>query len=730
MRTPVLTLATAALLAGGISCKGTIDGSGSSRPPGETDPGAAGTGGNPSGPMAEAGSSGSPDGGSDDAGGPAVVPFEAIAPASYTAKVKTLLTGLPPTSDELASVSQNPKALRGLIDAWMSTPQFQTKMLVFFKNAFQQAQVDGSALLDQLGGRGIPSNGATQQRLLVNIQESFPRTVWNLVASGKPFNQAIDTRQYMVTTALASYLAFTDDRFIDDKQATKSRWVAANPKLAVTASSDLTIAFADSINPTSANYLKFSTGMAMPNCVNPERSFTGQDAPYQLYSMLMGRVDTDKLAPDAMTCRAFNSPPVFTDADFNDWHLVTIRAPKITAAASTGTAGTGGATTPSPTTEPTTRFYDVAALRTAKELVLNVPRIGFWTPAFFANWSTNTSNLYRVTMNQTLIVGLGHSFDGSNSTVPVSEVGLDAEHAAPGTACYGCHQTLDPMKQLITQTFSLYYHEQTDATKAATTGVFTYAGVSKVISGASELASALASHPTFATAWAQKLCYYADSAACSEDDPEFQRVVGAFQAAKLDWKALVRELFSSPLVTGTARTKTWDDRGMPLSVARRDHYCGALEVRLGISDPCGMSGLPGLTGAQNAVATLARGLPSDGYSRGAETPVLPTDSSLFFRSGTENICRRLATQVVDVAATATNPTPSRYQSANPDAAIADFVATLMGLPDGDPRAAEAKQILTEHYQSALKTTGIKAKDALQSTFVLACTAPSTISVGL
>ena len=54
----------------------------------------------------------------------------------------------------------------------------------------------------------------------------------------------------------------------------------------------------------------------------------------------------------------------------------------------------------------------------------------------------------------------------------------------------------------------------------------------------------------------------------------------------------------------------------------------------------------------------------------------------------------------------------------------------MGLPDGDPRAVDARQILSDHYQAALKTTGIKAKDALKSTFVLACTAPSTIAVGL
>jgi hypothetical protein len=724
MRTPLLGLAAAAaLLASLASCKGSI-GNGGSPPPGATTSGAGGA--TDPGAMGAAGGAGADPTGAAGATTdppPPTFPFEATSPASYTAKVKDLLTGLPPTAAELASVTADPKALRALIDTWMATPEFKTKMLVFFKNAFQQAQVDGSTLLDQLGGRALGTNGQTLQRLLVNIQESFPRTAWQLVASGKPWNGTVTTTQHMVTTALAAFLAFVDDRFVDDKAKVTSRWVAANPKLTVTATSDTTITLADSMDPTSPNYLKVSTGMAMPNCVNPERSFTGQDAPYQLYSLLMGHVDTDKLAPDAMTCRGFNITPSFTDADFNDWHMVTIRAPKPAAAMPMGA-----------TAEPTTTFYELDKLRAAKELVLNVPRLGFFsTPAFFANWSTNTSNLYRVTMNQTLIVSLGHSFDGSNSTVPVSETGLDMEHAAPGTACYGCHQTLDPMKQLLTQTYSLFYHEQPDAKLAAQTGVFTYVGVSQVESGSGALASSLANHPSFATAWAQKLCYYADSAACTEDDPEFQRVVTAFQGSHLDWKTLVRELFSSPLVTGASETATYHDRGMPISVARRDHLCGALELRLGISDPCGMSGLPGLSSAQNAIATLARGLPSDGYSRGAETPILPTDSSLFFRSGTENICRRLADQMVDVAAAPTATPPraaSKYQSTAPDAAIADFVQTLMGLPDGDARAADAKQILSEHYQAALATTGIKAKDALKSTFVLACTAPSTISVGL
>jgi hypothetical protein len=685
------------------SCKGTVD-SGATPPPGA---GSAGTSGPPVSTTGEAGS-----GGIVDPTAPPPEVFEPVAPASYTAKVKTLLTGLPPTAAELAAVTADPKALRGLIDQWMALPEFQTKMLAFFRNAFQQSQVDSSMLLDQLAGRGLGTNGATQQRLLVNIQESFARTAWSLVTSNKPFNGTMDTRTYQMTTALAAFYAFLDDRYVDDLGRGTSRWVKANPNLTVTATSDLTIPMTATLDPKSVNYLKVSTGMAMAApCANPERSFTGQDAPFQLYSMLMGRVDSDKTITDGMSCKAFNMTPLITDADFADWHAVTIRTPKV-----------GEAITP---------FYDVAKLRAAKELVLNVPRVGFFsTPAFFANWSTNTSNQYRVTINQTLIVALGQSFDGSGNTVAVSEAGLDAEHASPGTACYGCHQTLDPMRQLFTQSYSLFYHEQVDPLKQAESGVFTFRGVSHVANGVGELAKSLGEHAAFAPAWAQKLCFYADSAGCSSDDPEFTRVADVFKTSSYNWKTLVRELFSSPLVTGAANTKTFTDRGVPVSVARRDQLCGALGTRLGLTDPCGISGLPGLTGAQNAIAVLARGLPSDGYTRGAESPVLPTDTSLFFRSGTENMCRRLADQVVDIAATATNPVPSRYQSTAPDAAIADLVQTVMGLPDGDPRAVDAKTILTEHYQNALKTTGIKAKDALKSTFVLACTAPSTITVGL
>ena len=103
-------------------------------------------------------------------------------------------------------------------------------------------------------------------------------------------------------------------------------------------------------------------------------------------------------------------------------------------------------------------------------MVVTLPRAGFFTtPAFFANWQTNGSNQHRVTMNQTLIVALGKSFDGNGSTVPISENGLDEEHASD-PACYACHRTLDPMRQFFRQSFTIQYGQQTDAGVIAQNG--------------------------------------------------------------------------------------------------------------------------------------------------------------------------------------------------------------------------------------------------------------------
>jgi hypothetical protein len=120
---------------------------------------------------------------------------------------------------------------------------------------------------------------------------------------------------------------------------------------------------------------------------------------------------------------------------------------------------------------------------------------------------------------------------------------------------------------------------------------------------------------------------------------------------------------------------------------------------------------------------VANFLPTDGYSRGAESPVLANDPTLFFRAGAENLCRVLADQVVDLTG------GSRYASTKPDEAISDMVQTVMAITPSDKRFGSAQQILKEHFTAATKT-GAKAGDSLKSTFVLACLAPSSVARGM
>ena len=384
------------------------------------------------------------------------------------------------------------------------------------------------------------------------------------------------------------------------------------------------------------------------------------------------------LADKGTSCQQYGGSATagqLTASDFNTWKMVNIRAPA--------------------QGESPTAFYDLATLRSASELVLTVPRVGFFTtPAFFANWQTNTSNQMRVTMNQTLIVATGAAVDGTDTTQPTTTPGLDTVHAGAG-ACFGCHQTLDPTRSILASTYSWNYHRQADPAFSGQKGLFAFEGVVQPVSGMSELGTLLASHPLFAQAWAQKLCYYANSASCEPADPEFERVVGVFKSSGYSWETLVRELLASPLTTNATPTRTRMNQGAVIAVSRRDHLCAALNARLGFADVCALDPMASKAAMRTAIPEIVSGLPSDGYGRGAVAPVLPNQPTLFYRAGTENICEAAAAMVIDVAAKNQMPNVKQWSSAQPDAAIADFVQDLMALTPSDPRSGPAHEILEE-----------------------------------
>jgi hypothetical protein len=640
--------------------------------------------------------------------------FQAVPPSVYVAKVKDILVGLPPTDAEVSAVTTDPTQLKTLIDGWMQLPEYTAKMQVFFALAFQQTQVSIVDFADQSFPKQADINGTTSPLLVQNLVESFSRTVLQLIAQGSPLNDAMTTRTFMMTPAMMEYYAFLDAWQVDDAGNVTDRFKAANPGLTITAEASAgPIAITDSLDPASANYMHWydpdvandatsGAGCGIDPIVYPASAAT-------LHFLLQGSLDGRKNAAGG-TCGPMGgtaAAPQLATTDYASWKMVTVRQPA---------AG-----------EAVTRFYDLPSFRTSTELVLTIPRVGFFTtPAFFANWQTNTSNTMRVTTNQALIVATGAAIDGTDLTVPTTTPGLDAVHAAPGSACFLCHQLLDPTRSILAATYSWNYHQQTDPTYVGQLGQFAFEGVIKPVSTIGDFASILGTHPLFAQAWVQKLAYYVSSTGCDPNDPEFKRVVGVFESSGYSWSALVRELLSSPLTTYASATQTASASGEVVAVARRDHLCAALNARLGFTDVCGLDATTKAS-TLTTIPEIVSGLPSDGYGRGSIAPVLPNQPTLFYRAGTENICEAVAALVIDPAKPVAGATT--WSSAQPTPAIAAFVSTVMGLPSSDSRAASAGAILTSHFTAAV-ASGATASNALKSTFVAACLSPSAVSIGL
>ncbi len=404
--------------------------------------------------------------------------------------------------------------------------------------------------------------------------------------------------------------------------------------------------------------------------------------------------------------------------------------------------------------------YDLPTLRQTSELSLSLPRVGFFTtPAFLALWNTNDSNQHRVTVNQALLVALGQSFTSDALIIPLSQAGLDADHAVAGTECVGCHKSLDPMRQFWGN--QLDFNDRNDFpagnrfTGAAanprpgtTGGGFAFGDVNDTGGNLAALGPLLmrvtdgdTGQPLhrFSIAMTQQLCFWANSSPCSETDPEFRRVVLQFEnssAGPYNFAALVKELFASPLVTGAKSTQSYSpESSVPISISRRDHLCAALSNRLGKPDLCAQAvAVPSST--QSATKNIAASVAQDAFSRGSQIPVVPADPTLFYRSATELLCSNIAAQVVDPTAGG-----GVYTSTDVAGAIKSMVETVMGYPPSHPAYAEAGQILQEHFDMARTTstgggrTGgggstTSATNALRSTFILACESPTAVSIGL
>ncbi|MFZ5892461.1 MAG: hypothetical protein ACOY0T_15485 [Myxococcota bacterium] len=709
------------------------NGSGGSGDSGSMGTPGAGTSSTPGGGVSSSGSGGS--GSMIDPGNVTAppAPFEAATAMAAVRKVKSLLTGLTPTDAEVSSVTTSGAAgLQALINNWMTQPEFQNqfreRMLFLFRNAFQQtgfvATEDFKPQLLQNGGfdfGGTPGDDAFNL-LLQNLSDSFARTAWGIVQEGRPFTEVLTTRRYMMTTGLKSL-------YLQVEMAREQRNM---PVLTFKIDESGTeIPLEQSLDPASPNYLTFSDlapiNPPRGNTTNICRGTAGMVNTYTGYSvlfqLLLGFVRTINDANGMEICRQHAARPYFTQNDMNDWQWVTTR--------------------PLNSGETQLQPYDLINLRKATELGLKLPRVGFYTtPAFLALWNTNDSNQHRVTANQTLLVALGQSFAGDNTIVPISLNGLDSTHSVDGSECYGCHKGLDPLRQFWATQFD--FNDRNDFPQRGTMGgapnprpgttggLLAFGSVNEAGANMYDLGPLLAkvndlsvdNAPVnrFAIAMTQRLCFFANSTACSESDPEFRRIALSFQNSNFNFVALLKELFSSPLVTGASKTASFADGGVPISISRRDQLCAALSNRLGRPDLCALAAaLP--TSAQSSIQRTAAAVPADTFSRGSESPVTPSDPTLFYAAATEALCESIAPLVVDAT---TDPV---WVSTNVGGAIEDMVTRVMGYPPSDPHHAPAVQILQDDYNANIAQKA-RATDALRSTFSLACQSPTTLSFGL
>jgi len=743
--------AASALVAGAVAsaCTGTLDVLPS---PSASSAGASSAS---SGSSLSGSSSSSAAGAPDDSPDAAVqVPFEPVPARVYVAKVKNLLLGLPATEEDIAEVEQDPSALRAKVDAWFVKPEAQAKLGTFFSKAFQQTQISQNDFFDQLSVDNLGN-----LPMFTQAQESMARTALKIIADSKPFTDTVTTHTFMMTPSLMSLYLALDQAQVDDagKQTislpmpdgtlstTQAFWLTYQPPLDPAAMPVVpnNIPLSETMDPASPNFMHFAvpapfkcsmpqldengyvlvdaSGNAMKaDVLYNQRKYTSISAAFLgLFGYATRNYvsdPTDANGPPTLTIpedvppekknlyqyncsggSSFTSPNV--TAQDVIWRPVTVRV-----------ANAGEKLTP---------FYDLPTLRSTDEIVVRTPRVGYFsTPAFFANWPTNNSNQHRDTLNQALIVGLGRSINPvDKGTSTVLDNGKDGQHSDPTSPCYSCHQTMDPMRNIFRQSFTYSYHTQHDPAQVFSSASFDYLGEKAELTSFDDFANALTNHPLYASAWAQKLCYYANSSGCAEEDPEFKRVVKAFVDSKYDFHTLLVELFSSPLVTGQTESKTWRDLGETVSIARQDHFCAALTNRLQLAT----SLCVGITDNTTRIA-VTNNIPLDGYLRGAEAPALSTAQTPFYRGATESLCAYAASLTVD-------KTKSRYDSSKKDAAITDFVANIMGITSADPNSKSVTQLLTEHYDAAI-AAGAKPTDALKSTFIVACLAPTSVAIGL
>lgn len=642
--------------------------------------------------------------GSDGDDSAVVISSEVAVPADpleVLMKVKYLMTGGAVTRDEFDTAINRSGALdmgayETLVQTWLASTDFTTKRQSFFGLALQQNPANKN-YVQQLRNTGVSITGD----VVKNLEAGMIRTAERIYSDDQDFRSLFWTSRHEMTTATLFTLKMLDNPVM------RSR-----------------LGNFDKSNPV--NNLKNSiTG-----------SYTGRNDPQ-------------------------------FRADLSDWRTVDLRYV--------------------PTSEDMQQadgFADgsnLAILRAIVDngvVVLRTPRVLCSTPAFFQMWQTNRDNRFRALVNQCLIMALGETFATGDPTTPEIHPlpGVDTQEIPEASECMGCHKNLDPMVSAFEAHFD-YDHQRYRPNTQANADFyrklsgdyygydpsqrrnyfpfetfpqpyFSYDGVNQAGSNLYSVTRAMAEHPDFALAWAVKVCSWATSAACSRQDPEIARIATVFADSGFQLDNLFRAFFTSKLVTHTYSVDVNQYPGAQVSIARRDHYCQAIQVRLREARRAqGRTNVNENTDICGSNQKLSEAIPEESVQRGSTGFNLPVSNTPFSSISVGNLCRtNLARLVGDGSRTFSR------SSSSVDQTISLIVSGLLGFPEQTTEYTDAINSFSTVYNLYRRSTpqcgsanalqdaltgngpqcglGLSEQQSMESIVSLACQSPSLTTIGM
>ena len=426
------------------------------------------------------------------------------------------------------------------------------------------------------------------------------------------------------------------------------------------------------------------------------------------------------------------------DGDFSDWRQVTFTQRADPAYFNLGDPATAS---------------NLRAIPDGGELALKAQRVGYFsTISFLENWISNVGNKFRVTTNQTMITGLGLTFEAGDITAHGNLAGLDEEHAG-AAECYACHRLMDPMAQLFSNSFNLAGNRTRDNI-GNTPASFAFFGANAELTSMYDLAQAIHDHPNFGKAWVGKICNWATSTECDQTSEEFNRLVTTFTASGYRFDRLIVELFASPLVTYSQHID--GIKPAPAVILNRtNHFCHNMKARLeqvrtanGIgessnSDLCTLS-----SNIESKVSLLAK----DEFSRGALFLTQAVTLDPFLTSGYQQLCEGTQNLIVSYDAGKEGSNFDKFFDANnAELAIEHITTYIFGYPSNHAQHDNIKTSLQRMYDIHTHPTrcadtgqdiveantdgvvcGLGERNkatALKQVWIAACAAPSVMSIG-